>query len=380
MEDISLNSAYAYQAHGLLGCEHAIWLPTAGAAPMAVFIYLKLRLSLQKWFSHWVSLPFQYRAGASYLRWLVKMNGRYIPAIEYVDLNNAGKIAEWLATIRAQRKTPCLLTYASSALRICRVALDHGISVEGSRFVVLGEPYTEAKRRVFVRAGATVVPRFAFTEAGIIGYGCLAPKETDDIHPFTDCFGMIRHRRDHRGEEVSPLLFTSLLRTSPKILLNVESGDTAEWDTNPCGCALDAAGYHLRFRNIRSFEKFTGEGVSFIGTDLLHVLEVVLPKAFGGTATDYQLLEDEGEHGTINLTLRVNPTVGPVDREQVADVFLRAVSAGGDNQRKMALLWRQANNVRVVLAPPLLTARGKLLPFHTRTTSRGLGVSSEEAR
>jgi hypothetical protein len=294
-----------------------------------------------------------------------------VPAIEYVDLEHAGQVARWMAGIVAAGRRPCLLTYASSALRVAEAAVAERLSLDGARFVVLGEPFTEAKRRTIRASGADAVVRFAFTEAGIIGYGCLAPQEPDDLHPFTDAFAIGRHRRTWRDATVEPLLFTGLLPTAPKILLNVESGDTADPVDGGCGCAFAAGGYDARLRRIRSFEKFTGEGVSFVGVDVLRVLEEVLPAAFGGSATHYQVIEEEGADGHVALTLRVDPAIGRPDPARLVDVFLGGLAAGHDLTLKMTELWRQAGSLRVVYAPPITTARGKLLPFHTRLTAPG---------
>jgi hypothetical protein len=305
--DVAVNTAFAYRVHGLLDAVHAIWAPSAGAAPMAVFAYLRLGLDFERWFSHWGGLPLKYRLGTSYVRWIARACGRRVPAIEYVDLAHARRVADWMADVLARGRRPCLLTYASSALRVAEAAVAAGLRLDGARFVVLGEPFTDAKRRVMEAAGARAIVRFAFTEAGIIGYGCLQPEEADDLHPFTDAFAIVRHRRAYREATVEPLLFTSLMPRAPKILLNVESGDTAEWVTTPCGCPFGHAGYDTRLRRIRSFEKFTGEGVSFVGVDVLRVLEETLPRAFGGSATHYQIIEEEADDGRVVLTLRIDP-------------------------------------------------------------------------
>lgn len=377
IEDIAVNTAFAYRAHGVLDAVHAIWAPSAGAAPMAVLAYLRLGVAFERWFSHWVELPLKYRLGTSYVRWIARACGRHVPRIEYVDLEHASRVAAWMAGVVARGRRPCLLTYASSALRVAEAAVAQRLPLDGARFVVLGEPFTEAKRRAIRASGAEAVVRFAFTEAGIIGYGCLAPEEPDDIHPFTDSFAIVRHRRAYREAIVEPLLFTGLLPTAPKILLNVESGDTAEWAATPCGCAFAEAGYHARLRRIRSFEKFTGEGVSFVGVDVLRVLEEVLPATFGGSATHYQVIEEEREDGHVALTLRVDPAIGRPDPTRLVETFLAGLGAGHDLTLKMTELWRQAGSLRVVYAPPLTTARGKLLPFHTRLTAPLPGARPE---
>ena len=66
--------------------------------------------------------------------------------------------------------------------------------------------------------------------------------------------------------------------------------------------------------SIRSFEKLTGEGVSFLGETLLELVETVLPARFGGAITDYQFAEHETERGVTRLELRVHLRVGAFAR------------------------------------------------------------------
>ena len=52
------------------------------------------------------------------------------------------------------------------------------------------------------------------------------------------------------------------------------------------------------FTPIRSYEKLTGEGVTFMGSELLTLLEKILPGKFGGSVSDYQLVEEEAGGAT----------------------------------------------------------------------------------
>ncbi len=104
--------------------------------------------------------------------------------------------------------------------------------------------------------------------------------------------------------------------------------------------------------------------MTFLDTDLIRVLEEVLPVRFGGGAADYQALEEETSEGTPQLRLLVHPRVGPVDASAVIDVFLASVSGGSGAERVMAMAWRGADLLRVERRPPLQTAAGKILHLH----------------
>jgi hypothetical protein len=166
------------------------------------------------------------------------------------------------------------------------------------------------------------------------------------------------------SEEVASYLFTSLLPHSPKVLLNTEIGDFGGVATRPCGCPFAAAGLTTHLFNIRSFEKLTGEGVTFAGSDLVKILEEVLPARFGGEVTDYQLVEEDDQSGLRSLTLIVNPRVGKIDEGEVVRTLLDGLARGGDRDSAWSRIWAQAGTIRVRRDLPLATARGKILQFH----------------
>jgi hypothetical protein len=214
--------------------------------------------------------------------------------------------------------------------------------------------------------GARALVRYAFTEAGIIGYGCAEPQLSDDLHFFSNCYGLIQRSRTvgDSGPSVEAFLFTSLLPSAPKILLNVESGDYGTVERRGCGCRLGTLGLTTHLGKIRSFEKLSGEGMTFVQTEFLRVLEEVLPAHFGGTSADYQALEEEGENGILQLLLLVSPRVGPVDEDRVRQTFLEELGRDGGFARLSAELWQRAGTVRVRRQWPVPTQAGKILPFH----------------
>jgi hypothetical protein len=101
-----------------------------------------------------------------------------------------------------------------------------------------------------------------------------------------------------------------------------------------------------------------------VQTDLLRVLEEVLPAHFGGTSADYQVLEEEGEHGILRLLLIVSPKIGPVDANRIRHTFLEELGRDGGFARLSAEVWRRAGTVQVKRQWPVPTKAGKILPFH----------------
>jgi hypothetical protein len=104
--------------------------------------------------------------------------------------------------------------------------------------------------------------------------------------------------------------------------------------------------------------------MTFLGSDVIRVLEDVLPGRFGGGPADYQLVEAEGHDGSARLRLLVHPAVGPLDPEAVSRAFVAALGQGSGPERVMGLAWREAALVRVERRPPLATSSGKVLHLH----------------
>src|SRR5207248_3965256 len=255
-----------------------------------------------------------------------------------------------------------LSLYVSAGVRLCLAAGEAGLDLRGAQFTAGGEPLTEARLAVFREAGVEAVPGYSTIEAGRIGYGCVAPAAPDDYHLLHDLVALVQPGTDgeQRGLPSRALLVSSLRRTAPVVLLNVSLGDQAVLVERACGCPLETVGWTTHLHTVRSFEKLTLGGMTFLDRDVIRVLEEVLPARFGGGRTDYQLIE-EVEKGRSALRLLVHPEVGPLDPEAVADAFLRAIGGGSGVERVMELEWRQAGLLRVERRPPLATAAGNIL-------------------
>jgi len=170
--------------------------------------------------------------------------------------------------------------------------------------------------------------------------------------------------------EVDALCYTTLLPSARKLMLNVETDDYGVVDTRQCGCPWEEFGFTTHIRGIRSFQKLTGEGVTLVGNEMVHILEDVLPTRFGGTPLDYQLHEEEDERGFTRLTIVVAPKVGTVDEEAIIEAVLASLgeaSHAGDISRA---IWAQAGSLRVRREEPTWTTRGKLMPLHLERRTR----------
>jgi hypothetical protein len=116
---------------------------------------------------------------------------------------------------------------------------------------------------------------------------------------------------------------------------------------------------------IRGFDKVTGDGMTFFGPDIVRILQERMPRKFGGVMTDYQLIEEDDPSGVCRYALLVNPTVGPLDEQVVIAVFLENLAGLRRYYRFKTNLWAQLGTLQVRRQVPVLTGRGKFIPFRS---------------
>src|SRR5262245_54459174 len=344
LADRAANFLLAHEVHGTANAPAAIWrgvLPDSSGIN-SILCSARIGNVPRKWFT-----PFTSRdVNPSLKYWLAMRSfiavGRFcgapIPAPEAVSPEQAGVVARWAnETVKAEKN--CYISAsASMSLRVCLAARTEGLNIAGTVFSGGGEPLTPAKFREISAAGARCVPGYHFTEAGLLGTSCGQPIDTNDLHFFKDTFGLIQCPRsvEGAGTEVGAFYFTTLLPTTPKILLNVESDDYGTVEQRSCDCPLGGYGLTVHLRDIHSFSKLTSEGVTLVGSEMLHILDELLPARFGGSALDYQLLEEEDEQGHTTLNLLVSPKVDISNSQEVIAFVLQSLarsSAAADSAR-----------------------------------------------
>jgi hypothetical protein len=361
-----------YAAHGIWGSPILIWLPAlpAGAGETKLLWLAKMGSPPVRWFSHIeprTVMPSSIkRLVTYYIVYAGRLFGTNFPRPEYISVDKAYQVASCMAELLKQGHGCVLETYANSAVRVCQIAKEKGLDISGTTFVVGGEPLTEAKYNEIREAGANVVVMYGMVDMGLIGFSCANPTAVDDVHLFKNAHAVIQHEREvpHSFININAFLFTSWLYKSAKILLNVESGDYGVIETRNCGCEFGKLGLTEHIYNIRGFDKLTGEGVTFIGSDLIRIMEEILPTRFGGSSTDYQMVEEEDEKRHTRLTVLVSPEVGKLDESELVQTILTELGKDKDWQRMATKIWSEANTLRVERRRPFTTAHGKLLPLH----------------
>jgi hypothetical protein len=372
----SLYDALLLSIHGCLKAPIANWFPIFPGAPG---INSSLRFShignaAKKWFSQVpedrLNVNWEKKWGTKLIFTLGRLHGCPLAEPEFVPLDDALRVAKWAADALKENQHCVVYTFAASAVRVCIAAAENNLNIRGTKFFVTGEPLTPQKRKEIEALGASAAAVYGISEAGVIAAGCDQPhQESDHCHLYKDSTAIISHRQSvpHSDLFVDSYLFTTLLYESPKLLLNVGMGDYGNLSERECGCTFGQVGFSTHLSGIRSYEKLTGEGVTFVDTDFIRIIERELPERFGGRSTDYQLVEKEDDRGLTHLFLFVSPRVGTIQEAEVLEKFLNLLKRAEDSPESWSQsgteMWKQSNMVQIVRGFPMATPSGKILPF-----------------
>ena len=362
----NINHFLALWHRGGSGWKHAIWGVPGHTDIVRILEMSSFGEPPVRWFSQVdpsaSGLHPRYRWSARILRWVSILCGVPLPSPEYVPLDKPIRIVYWLKEKLDSGQRPHLITFASPAVRVCQAALAAGLDISGAEFSIGGEPLTDKRLAMIKQCGIVPIPRYGAIETGNFGYGCLKPDAPDDLHLYNDLHGIIQPEGEEQIDGLPPhaLLISSLLLSAPFVLINVSLGDQAIIEKRSCGCPLGSFGWTTHLKMIRSFEKLTCGGMTFLDSEIIPVLEEILPAHFGGTAIDYQIVEKDTEEGLPQLLLLVNPNIGPLDPGKVKEVFLDAIGSGTGAKRIMSLQWRNSGFLKVERRVPETTTTGKI--------------------
>ena len=351
------------ETHGIERPVHAFWQP---APFVQSVICAMLGQPTLGWFYPLHPLPVLPRLAARYLALVGWLGGHRFALPSRNDLDDPERLLDWLAP-RLHRDRPIVLwTMSSAAARLGHAASLAGRSLDGLACMVSGEPLTERRRHQIEASGARVIVGYGANEMSGLSSSCTTPIAPDDVHLMSDRFAAIQRPRavSDDGLVVDSLSFSLLTPAATKIAINAELGDSARVEQRDCGCLLGQIGMRTHLSEIRSFEKFTGEGVTFVRSNLEQILDTVLPSEFGGTGFDYQLAEEEAPDGTTRTVLRVGPNVGTIDEELVRARLIEEIGKGNAQNGYHVRMWQQAGTLVIRRDRPIPTRGGKVLPFH----------------
>lgn len=359
------NELVLYEIHGVSDTPLAFWLPGLPAISGIHNILMNIKFSRppEKWFSHLNSnISLKNRMGLRYINRLCRLYGLLIPQPEFISLKESYKVAEWMEGINKKRGKSVVRTYASSAIRVVQSAIDKGMDISGGTFFTGGEPLTELRSNFMNKAGVKTFPRYVATEAGLIGASCPQRSSIDDMHIYMDRLAVIQNEKTAESHKIKSFLFTSLLPSTGKVLLNTEIGDFGDLFIKKCDCLFGRLGMIQHVSNVRSFDKLTGEGMTLLGSDIDDIVGELVMNA-GGNPDDYQFWESEGEDGLNRLTVVISPEIKGIDEKVFIDTLLKRLSEKNQGTNITSQIWQQAGTLKIIRAYPEISRGFKMLPI-----------------
>ena len=275
-----------------------------------------------------------------------RLGGARFPYPRHLPPERAHEIAEWAGRKVAAGTPPLIAANPSASARISAAAAERGIDLSGTFFRMGGEPFTPAKQALLASVGATGACFFYNGEVGgLSGVPCADPAAVGDVHLCSHRLALSTRDVELRdGSTVPALCLTTIHHTVRATAINLVTDDFAVVEERECECELGTLGLRTHLHSIRSFEKLTGEGVSFLGEPLIELVERVLPARYGGALTDYQFVERETD-GITRLALRASSRVGPLDASAVVETVLAHLEPRTARAQVMASLWRAAGTI-----------------------------------
>jgi hypothetical protein len=303
----------ANDVHGLPIIVYRAGLPSS-AAVSNILQHFVMGNPVRRWFSPIaageVGAPLRFRLAGAMIPALSAFAGCVFPKMETLRFEEAIKVADAAAKYVRDEGGCMVSSPVSTSLTVCLAAAQRGLDLTGVTFMGAAEPASAAKVKGIRAAGAEFV-------------------------------------------------------TAPKILINVDVDDFGIVERRQCGCAFGELGLDQHLRQIGSAGKLTGRGITLLGSDVVHLIEEMLPARFGGCAQDYQLVEEEQPDGQSVLTLLISPSLPIADDRAPAVALYEALSRGRPGASYSGTMLKNADAVRVRRDRPVPNSRGKQPPFRT---------------
>lgn len=365
-----IHEALMFEMHDCFNVPFALWFPTFPSQfGLYPFRLIKLGIPLQVWFSQ-VKRNKPISFSSRILSFLNSKSKKHFvlknTPIKHVSLRDAYIVAEWAAQKIKDNSICVIHTSVSAAVRICVAAEKRNLNIRNTKFIVGSEPLTKRKFKEIKELGCEAISTYYFSEGGFLGCSCNNLKrKVDEIHFFKDSFAIIQHSREieRNGDKVNAFLLTSLYPECPIVMLNLENGDYGVIEKKQCGCLFDKFSFNEHIYNIRSHEKITTEGMTFHISDIINIIEDVLPEEFGGRSIDYQLVEEECANGLTHLVIYVSHQIEHITEERMKQILFEKLCQYGKRDMRVKI-WNQVEALKIRRQEPLTTSRGKTFPFY----------------
>ena len=338
--------------------------------PHAMVEKLHLGQPIIGWFNPLGGIPMWVRALQVWVWGTARASGVRIAFPRTLPLTRPDALASWQGAALQHHAQILIDATASSATRVSAAATARGLSLAGLTWIPWGEPLTAMQHQTIAASGAQSLPVYSTVETGPVAMACGSRVESDAMHLRRERFAVTPAMHAvapapavGASAPSVPLAVTSLGPNAPKILLNAETGDSASFLEGQCGCTLDDLGLTWRIATIRSIEKLTGEGITLVGSDVVAIIDELLPHTYGGRQGDYQLVETVGHDGVTRLVLRVHPGLPEIDAAHIRTTVLDALAVQSAGNQHAARLLDAVSSLGVEQCAPWIAASGKVPAF-----------------
>jgi hypothetical protein len=119
---------------------------------------------------------------------------------------------------------------------------------------------------------------------------------------------------------------------------------------------------NLHVSGVRSYDKFTYEGMTLPGSILDEVVAELVQSA-GGAPDDYQYIENQNEDGLVKLIIKISPHVPIQNEKYFANAILDNLRSKSAAANIASDFWKQANTLQIVRERPQVSAGFKMMPL-----------------
>ncbi len=165
--------------------DHAIW-GVPGSTPIGnVLVFAGCGVVPVRWFSQVDSrtpgLHPRYRWSTRAMRWGSLLARVPLARRENASLTDPLPVARWMEEVLRNGRTPHLMTFASSAVRLSEAAGTAGVDFSGAQFTIAGEPVTAARLAAIRAVGAEGFPFYGSSEPSATATDVWRPKWPIDL-------------------------------------------------------------------------------------------------------------------------------------------------------------------------------------------------------
>ncbi len=138
-QDRAVYTIHLFHSWNITEIPHVMWTSIMpGSGPLELLQYAKAGQLIMKWYTPIESTKLKpslvNRLGTLYIVYAGRLFGAPLPKPEYITLDDAWKIAEWVSNAIRNYGACYVHTNPSRAVALCKVAKNKGINITGTKF------------------------------------------------------------------------------------------------------------------------------------------------------------------------------------------------------------------------------------------------------